>query len=176
VIGSHIDTRKWSRAEVKAALAPLQAATGAALERFADDFAAALRRARDLSSLALARCIQRLDANDLAFKTVAARYCEALVELGQAHILPALIANFLERDIDPRPLLGRAPAANTATWGTLPPAERLRRVMGAGRGSLPGWTAPFGGGCLGCRDPRAIAAVSRLIRHPYRGATALSGE
>ena len=172
VIGSHLDTRKWSPAEVKAALAPLQIATGAALERFADDFTAAIRVARDLTGLAIARCIQQLDANDLEFATVAARFCEVLVELGQAHILPALVEIFLEREIDPRPLLGHPPAA-AAAWGALPPAERLHRVSALYRGRALGWSSAFGAGCLGCRDPRAIAAVGRLIQHPHRGATVL---
>ena len=137
-IDPNIDTRKWSRAKVKAALAPLQAASGAALERFADDFAAAIRKARDLSALALARCIQRLDANDLEFATVAARYCEALAELGQARILPALIANFLERDIDPRPLLGRTPAVGNATWGNAAAGRAAAARFGA-RPRLAAW-------------------------------------
>src|SRR5262249_10323383 len=99
-IGPRLDARKWAPAEVKAALAPLQAATGVALERFTNDFAAAVRMARDVTGLALARCIQRLDANDLDFATVAARFSEALVELGKGHLLSALIDIFLERDID----------------------------------------------------------------------------
>jgi hypothetical protein len=171
-IGARLDTRKWTPEEVKAALAPLNAASSAALTRFAEDFGAALRIARDMTGLALARCIQRLDPNDLNFATVAARFCEALVELGNGHMLPALVEIFLYRDIDPRPLLGRVSASVVATWRTLSPAERLRRVAT----DHAGWSAPFSHGCLGCRNPRMVAKVSRLIRHSHRGAAALSGE
>lgn len=158
-----------------AALAPLHDAVGVSLERFADDFAAALRAARDLTGLALARCIQRLDPNDLDFATVAARFCEAVVELGQAQVLPTFIENFLERGIDPRPLLGRAAAPGSAAWAALPPAERLRRVAAARRAPQRGRAPPFGGTYLGRRNPLAVAAVSRLIQHPHRGAAALAG-
>ena len=50
-IGPRLDTRGWTRAEVEDALEPLQRATGAALERFEDDFFAALQAARDLTGL-----------------------------------------------------------------------------------------------------------------------------
>jgi hypothetical protein len=145
-IGPRLDTRGWTRAEVEAALQPLQRATGAALERFEDDFFAALQAARDLTGLLLARCVRRLDPDDLDFATVAARFCEALVELGQAHILPAFVDNFIYRGIDPRPLL---------------------RGAAAMRGPLPLGRA--------AQDPQAVAAVGRLIQHPHRETAALAG-
>jgi hypothetical protein len=167
-IGPDLDTRGWTRAEVEAALEPLQRYTGAAFERFEDDFTAALQAARDLTGLALARCVQRLDANDLDFPTVAARFCEALVELGEMRNLPAFVENFLYRDIDPRPLLGGATVSSGATWAALPPTERLRRVAAAHRAPAVGRAAPL-------RDPLAAAAVGRLIQHPHRETAALAG-
>ena len=129
-IGPRLDTRGWTREEVDEALGPLQDAVGAALERFEDDFFAALQAARDLTGLLLARCVQRLDPDDLDFATVAARFCEALVELGQGHLLPAFVENFLYREIDPRPLLG----------GVVPVSGRRRWVApsrSTSMGSLP---------------------------------------
>jgi hypothetical protein len=145
-IGPHLDTRLWTEEEVDQELEPLQRATGAALERFEDDFFAALQAARDLTGLLLARCVQRLDPDDLDFATVAARFCEALVELGQAHLLAAFVDNFVYRGIDPRPLFPGAPPVR----GPLP----LGRAMA---------------------DPQAVAAVGRLIQHPHREAVALAG-
>jgi hypothetical protein len=110
---------------VEASFAPLHHASGVALERFAGAFFKALRTARDLIGLALARCIQRLDANDLDFAMVAARFCEALVDLGQAHSLPALVENFLEREIDPRPLLGRPVGRGSRAGSAIPRRERV---------------------------------------------------
>jgi hypothetical protein len=95
----------------------------------------------------LARCVQRLDPDDLDFATVAARFCEALVELGQGHLLPAFVDNFLYREIDPRPLLG----------GVVPVSGRppLGRAIAL--------------------DLHGITAVGRLIQHPHREAVALAG-
>jgi hypothetical protein len=146
-IDPRLDTRGWTREEVQAALEPLQRATGAALERFEDDFFAALQAARDLAGLLLARCVQRLNPDDLDFATVAARFCEALVELGQAHVLPAFVENFVYRGIDPQPLLRGVTA--------------VRGPLLFGRAAAP--------------DFRAIAAVGRLIQHPHREAVALAG-
>jgi hypothetical protein len=146
-IGPRLDTRGWTRAEVEAALEPLQRATGLALERFEDDFFAALQAARDRTGLLLARCVQRLDPDDLDFATVAARFCEALVELGWGHLLPAFVDNFLYREIDPRPLLGRVAA--------------VRNERPLGRAAAV--------------DLQAIATVGRLIQHPHREAVALAG-
>jgi hypothetical protein len=120
---------------------------GASLERFQEDFFAALQAARDLTGLLLARCVQRLDPDDLDFATVAARFCEALVERGQGHILPAFVDNFLYRGIDPRPLL---------------------RGVAVERGAPPL-------GRAAASDLRGIAAVGRLIQHPHREAMALAG-
>jgi hypothetical protein len=120
---------------------------GAALERFEGDFFAALQAARDLTGLLLARSVQRLDPDDLDFATEAARFCEALVELGQGHLLPAFVDNFLYREIDPRPLLG-----GVATVRDQPPLGRAVAL-----------------------DLQGIAAVGRLIQHPHREAMALAG-
>lgn len=109
-IAPDLDTRGWTREEVERALRPLQDAVGTSLERFRDDFLAALQAARDLTGRLLARCVQRLEPDDLCLRTVAARFCEGLFDFGQAHLLPAFIENFLERDIDPRPLMRGAVA------------------------------------------------------------------
>ena len=146
-IGPRLDTRRWTEEEVDEALGPLQRAVGAALERFEGDFFAALQAARDLTGLLLARCVQRLEPDDLDFATVAARFCEALVELGQGHLLPAFVDNFLYREIDPRPLLG-----GVATVRDRPPLGRAVAL-----------------------DLQGIAAVGRLIQHPHREAVALGG-
>ena len=162
-IGRDLDTRGSIRAEVEASLAHLERASGAALARFAGDFAAAIREARDLIGFALARCIGRLSPDDLDFAIVAARLCEAMAELGRGHLLPALIENFLLRDIDPRPLLGRAPGG----WRPNPGAavEPLIARQGTTNGGVRSRT----------RDQQAIAAVNRLIGHPHRAAAALAG-
>ena len=123
----------WTREEVDEALGPLQRAVGAALERFGGDFFAALQAARDLTGLLLARCVQRLDPDDVGLTTVAVRFCEELVQLGQGHLLPAFIDNFVDREIDPRPLLG----------GLAPVTDR-----------------PLPGG-VGALEPQGIAAVGR---------------
>jgi hypothetical protein len=141
-----LDTRQWTREAVDAALGPLQGAMGASLERFRDDFFAALQAARDLTGLLLARSVQRLDADDLNFATVAARFCEGLMELGQGHMLPAFVDNFVYRGIDPRPLLRGAAV--------------VREPLPLGRVT---------------HDFQAIAAVGRLIQHPHREAVALAG-
>jgi hypothetical protein len=164
VIGPNLDSRQWTKAEVDAALLPLQSALGTSFERFADDFTAAVRSARDLTGLMLARCIQRLDPNDLDFAMVAARFCEAAVDVGQVHVLSAFIENFLYREIDPRPFLRQAVDRGDPTLGA-----RMQRA--APLGSANSFGSPY----LGYRDPQAVAAVSRLIRHPYRGAAALAG-
>lgn len=145
-IGARLDTRRWTEEEVRAALTPLRTAMEASLERFRDDFFVALQAARDRTGLLLARCVQRLDADDLDFATVAARFCEGLIELGQAHLLPAFVDNFVYRGIDPRPLLGRAAVA--------------RDAPGLGRAS---------------HDLGATVAVTRLIQHPHRESVALAG-
>jgi hypothetical protein len=170
-IAPQIDTRGWTPAEVSAALSTLSGAFGVSWERFADGFFAAIRAARDLIGLSLARSIQRLDPNDLDFATVAARFCEAAVELGQGHVLPAFVENFLYRGIDPRPLLRRAVIAR----GARPATERLRHDAATRRFRTFGHTAPFGDARLGRRDTNAIATICRLIDHPHRGAAALAG-
>lgn len=147
-IGPDFDTRGWTRAEVEASLAHLERASAAALDRFADDFAIAIRAARDLIGFALAGCVQRLSPDDLDLATVAARFCEAVAEHGRPGLLPALIENFVQRDIDPRPSLRRAPMGRPA-----------REIWTSGR----------------IRDHRAVAAVNQLIGHPHRAAAALAG-
>ena len=118
-IAPALDARGWTRDEVERALGPLQDEVHGALEHFRDDFFAALQAARDVTGLLLARCVQRLDPDDVSMRTVAARFCEGLGELGQAHLLPAFIENFRERDLDPVPLL--------RLWPIDPPHARFAR-------------------------------------------------
>ena len=169
-IGHQLDTRGWNKARVTSALAELHAAAGAALQRFYAEFDVALRDARDVVGLALARCIQRIVADDLDIHTVAARFCESVIERWPSDILPALIENFTDRQIDPTPLLGQS---SSVAYGRVrrPPS----RVLGSANLVTPHPAVPTVGSCRGCGNPAAVAAVCGFIRHPYRGAAALSG-
>ncbi|MBD0270591.1 MAG: hypothetical protein ICV73_01555 [Acetobacteraceae bacterium] len=157
------DARGWTRQEAIAAMQPLERASAEALGRFAPDFEAALRDARDLTGRALARVAQRVPPANLRFAAVAARFCEALAESGQSSNLPAFVENFLERGIDPRPLLGKDPSAPRRAPTSSP---RWRTEAAAAH-------AP--NGCAGCANPLAILAAHRIVRHPHREAAAGAG-
>jgi hypothetical protein len=158
-----LDARGWTRQETAAALSPLERASAEALARFAPAFEAALLDARDQIGVALARVAQRLPPAGLGFAAVAARFCEALAERGPAARLPAFVDNFLERGIDPRPLLGTVP---TAPW---------RGPTGSPRWRTRAASARWFGGCAGCANPAAVVATQRLVRHPHREAAAGAG-
>jgi hypothetical protein len=173
VINPQLDARRWTKARVRAALAEIHAASGEALEHFRAEFGIVLRESRDIIGLALARCIQRLEADDLDFGTVAARFCEALAELGQSRVMPALIENFRDRGIDPVPMMSWMSDVGTAYWRPLS-SQRLHIASTHGSQMALGRPLPLAT-CRGYRAAQAVAAVNRLIRHPHRGAAALSG-
>lgn len=163
VIRPDLDARGWSREEAAAAMRPLERASAEALARFAPAFEAALRDARDLTGRALACVAQRQSPVGLRFAAVAARFCEALAESGHAAGLAAFVENFLERGIDPRPLLGDGPPASRRA-PTASPRWRAEAVA-----------ARIPGGCAGCANPLAILAAHRIVRHPHREAAAGAG-
>jgi hypothetical protein len=168
LISAQLDTRRWTKTRVRAALAQLHAASGIALQRFRTEFGVALREARDITGLALARCIHRLEPDNLDFNTVASRFCEAAIEFAPLGVLPAFLENFQERDIDP-----------TVNWGnttSLPDAVALRRSRISAPVDVFGrrWSTSIDN-CRGRETPHAVAAVNDLIRHPHRGVAALSG-
>lgn len=157
------DARGWTRQEAAAAMRPLERASAEALARFAPAFEAALRDARDLTGRALARIAQRQAPARLRFAAVASRFCEALAESGQAASLPAFVDNFLERGIDPRPLLGTGSSSS----------RRAPTASPRWRAEVPTALAP--GGCVGCANPLSIVAAHRIVRHPHREAAAMAG-
>ena len=149
VIAPSLDARGWDRAAVAAALAPLQRGSAAALARRSGAFVEYLREARDLTSLALAHCLRRLDPDDLCFEAVAARFVEAMDGLGQAHNRAAFEENFLWRGI-----------------GLRAPGGRVAAPDGAGPPALP----RDGGACPACRNPFAVLSAGRLLDHRHREA------
>ena len=151
------------------ALAELHAAAGAALQRFYAEFDVALRDARDVVGLALARCIQRIVADDLDIHTVAARFCEFVIERWPSDILPVLIEEFYgptdRSDAAARPelisCLWTCAASTQSCFG-------IRQSRDAASRRANGWLLQ------GLWKPSRGSSSLRFHSYPY-GAAALSG-
>jgi hypothetical protein len=150
------DPRGWTVEAVARASGYLRIASARSFTRFAAEFESALHRARDLVGHCMAHVILTVRPETLSFAGVAARFLEAAAAQGQAHILPALLENFLWRGIDPRPHLlmevaRGAPRSRRRRPGRLFVAESPNRTRGCDCGNLHGFLR-----------------AGRLMTHPHR--------
>lgn len=102
LISGGSDPRGWSRQSVAASLERFQADSANALAFHRPAFLDALREARDLVGLALARTWLRLSANNLTYGDVVETYLEEMAALGQGHNLEAFARDFAARGIELR--------------------------------------------------------------------------
>jgi hypothetical protein len=77
----------------------------AALARFDQEFIAVISDARDTVGRALAHVMLTIRPESLTFHEVAARFLESMEAQGHAALMPAMLAHFLWRGIDPSPFL-----------------------------------------------------------------------
>ena len=140
----------WTREEVEDAFTDLNQVFSSALTRFNEEFAAAIGSARDAVGLALAHVMLSIRPEELSFEEVAARFLESMLEQGYGPLMPAMLAHFLWRGIDPSPFLQFRPVPL--------PGRSMRR---AGRFSVQ--ISPRHGGCAGCSPGGALHA-SQMIR------------
>ncbi|MGH7106592.1 MAG: hypothetical protein ACREFT_08810 [Acetobacteraceae bacterium] len=157
------DARGWTEAEVARASSLLDRAFGNSFVRFAPIFRAALDRARDLVAGCMAHAIRTLRPDTLNFGRVSARFLEAAVASGQAHLLPVLLDRFLQRGIDPRPYL----AIDR-------PARYSRRFFQA-RGRLRGAGQPNCVRSAAGPDMHGFIFAQRPMSHVHREAAIVPG-
>ena len=165
LIPPDLDARGWSRAEVAQSMALFTREIGGVGRAFHANFVAAIKESRDLVGQAMAQVMLTMDADYLTFGRVAACIIEALVQRGKARLLPALLAHFLHRGIDPRPYLGLGgPPRAAGRWMPL-----RRRKPTRWRGRLAD------GGCR-CCEPGSFVFARSLMRHAHREVSALAAE
>jgi hypothetical protein len=154
IIAPAADARGWTRAAVANAAAHIHDHTRRARRHFHDAFVAALDDARLLVGRALAHVIHTIRPETLTYARVAARFMEAMDANGAAAHLPAILAHFLWRDIDPRPHLAMEVAPSRRRHGA---ARRLRATD----------PARDRHGC-DCTDHRSFLAAHILLPHGHR--------
>jgi hypothetical protein len=156
LIPPELDTRGWTREDVEKSFARLRVEIGRVHRVFHADFVSAIEESRDLVGHAMAHVMLTMHPNYLTFGEVAARFIEALLLRGKGTLLPALLAHFLYRRIDPRPFL-RVGAVVVPPRRWMParhPAPRLGALR-------------FNRGCRWC-DPSSFICARSLMLHSHR--------
>jgi hypothetical protein len=105
LIPNEADAEGWTSEEVEAAFADLNQMFSAAIMRFDQEFLGVITSARDTVGRALAHVMLTANSEDLSFEEVAARFLESMDAQGYGPLMPALIAHFQWRGIDPSAFL-----------------------------------------------------------------------
>ena len=105
LIPNEADAQGWTRDEVDAAFTELGRTFSVALARFGREFTSVIRDARDTVGRALAHVMLTVRPEGLSFATVAALFLEAMEAQGHGPLMPAMLAHFLWRGIDPAPFV-----------------------------------------------------------------------
>jgi hypothetical protein len=143
------DAQGWTREEVEEAFADLNQVFSSALTRFNQEFAAIISSARDAVGLALAHVMLSIRPEELSFEEVSARFLESMLEQGYGPLMPAMLAHFLWRGIDPGPFLHFKP---------VPLPGRSRRRAARFRVQI----TPRHSGCAGCNSDGALHATQMI--------------
>jgi hypothetical protein len=150
LIPDEANAQGWTREEVDTVFADLNRIISAALDRFEDEFVSVIRDARDTIGRALAHVMLTVRPEGLSFEEVAARFLESLEAQGHGPIMPAMLAHFQWRGIDPLPFLRFRPVASPG---------RLRRRSDPFRLEI----TPRHRCCAGCNLSGSLRA-NQLIR------------
>jgi hypothetical protein len=150
LIPNEANAQGWTREEVEVAFADLNQVFSIALTHFDQEFAAVIASARDVVGGALAHVMLSIRADELSFEEVAARFLESLMEQGYSPLMPAMLAHFLWRGIDPGPFLHFEPVRLPGRLRHRPDQFRLR-------------ITPHHGCCAGC-DPAGALQATQMIR------------
>ena len=105
LIPNEADAQGWTRDEVDTAFADLDRTFSEALARFDREFMGVIRDARDSVGRALAHVMLSVRPEGLSFAKVAALFLESMEAQGHGPLMPAMLAHFLWRGIDPAPFL-----------------------------------------------------------------------
>jgi hypothetical protein len=105
LIPNEANAQGWTREDVETAFAGLNRMFSAARKRFEREFMDAISDARDTVGRALAHVLLTIRAEGLSFEEVAARFLESMQAQGHDPLMPAMMAHFLWRGIDPAPFL-----------------------------------------------------------------------
>jgi hypothetical protein len=152
LIPPELDARGWTREDVERSFERVRREMSRVRRVFYPDFVSAIEEARDLVGHAMAHVMLTMRPEHLTFDKVAAGFTEALLLQGKGALLPALLAHFFYRGIDPRPFLGLGASAGAPRrW---PPASSAR-------------TLRSDASCRCCDTGHFILARS-LMRHPHR--------
>jgi hypothetical protein len=156
VIPPELDARGWTREDVERSDQRLDREMGRVRRIFHIDFVSAIKDSRDLVGHAMAHVMLTMHPDSLTFGKVAARFIEALLLRGQGALLPALLAHFLYRGIDPRPFFEvKAVAAAPRRWTPVRCSVNWLRASRPGAGDR-------------CCDPSSFIFARGLMRHPHR--------
>jgi hypothetical protein len=150
LIPNEANAQGWTREEVEGAFADLNLVFSTALTRFDQEFAAVIANARDVVGRAVAHVMLSIRPEALSFEEVAARFLESMLEQGYVSLMPAMLAHFLWRGIDPGPFLHFRP---------VPLPGRSRRRTDRFRLLI----TPRHGCCAGC-NPAAALQATQMIR------------
>jgi hypothetical protein len=116
LIPQEANAQGWTRDEVDEAFADLHRMFTAALARFDQAFVSVISDARDTVGRALAHVMLTIRPDGLSFAEVAARFLESMAAQGQGPLLPAMLAHFLWRGIDPEPFLHFRQVPSPGRW------------------------------------------------------------
>lgn len=150
LIPNEANAQGWTRAEVEAAFSGLSQTFSVALARFNREFVSVISDARDAIGRALAHVMLTIRPDDLSFEEAAARFLESMAAQGHGAIMPAMVAHFLWRGIDPAPFLRFRQV-------TVP--GRLRRKSDPFRLQM----TPHRASCAGCH-PAGTLRAAQLVR------------
>lgn len=159
LIPQDLDPRGWDRESVDASLDRFQGLYHGAVAGNRGAFIDALVEARDVVGFALAITWQRLSPAHMSYAGFAETFLDAMVEIGQAHNLPAFAENFLARGIAVRESLPQEPlpprgAAYRQRWLWVHRQQSL-----AAGGSEPDPSVS---------DPDSYARVYGMFNHSFR--------
>jgi hypothetical protein len=158
VIPPELDARGWTREDVERSFLRLDREMGRVRRIFHADFVSAIQESRDLIGHAMAHVMLTMHPDSLTFGKVAARFIEAILGRGLSALLPALLAHFLYRGIDPTPFLEVGAVATAPRRWT--PGRRSANWLRARRP----------GAADRCCDPYGFIFARSLMRHPHREA------
>jgi hypothetical protein len=149
LIPNEANAQGWTRDAVETAFADLNLLFRAALTGFAQDFVRIISFARDTVGRALAHVMLTIRPEGLSFAEVAARFLESMAAQGHGALMPAMMAHFLWRGIDPEPFL---------RFRQMRTPGQLRRKSDPFRLQL----TPQRACCAGCHPSGALRAAQMI--------------
>jgi hypothetical protein len=149
LIPNEANAQGWTREDVETPFADLNRMFSAALTRLDHEFMGVIRAARDAVGRALAHVLLTIRPEALSFAEVAARFLESMQAQGHGPLMPAMLAHFLWRGIDPAPFL---------QFRQVMMPGRLRR--GSREYSLQ--ITSHHAGCPGCHPAGSLRAMTMI--------------